>query len=117
LNALNVDVLDIDQITVELKPHIGNMPTAVGPMQVRLPQSVIFVNGVWAGYVADAPGSHINIIHSDIPAEVLEVVKAKVDQLRGSVSTAISQVKTIEKNDVRLERVTESDDSLADEDI
>lgn len=85
------------EITVELKPHIGLQPTDAGPIEVKLPQSVIFVNDVWSGYIADAPGSHISLIRK-YPPEVVEVIKQRVDELRGNVSKTVAEAKDVRES-------------------
>jgi hypothetical protein len=87
----------LSDLHVELKPHIGQQRTEVGMVDVTLPQSVIFVNGVWAGYVADEPGSHISIIVK-VPDSTLAEIKQKVDAIRGSASQAITQIKTVQQS-------------------
>lgn len=96
-----------EDFKVELRPHRGIQQTAYGPREVELPQSVVFVNGVWAGYVATEPGSQINLIGSGIPEDVVTFVKAEVDRLRGNVSANIAQATNIEDNDVKVEVVSD----------
>lgn len=86
-----------EKLKVELKPHIGIVGTDVGVREVRLPQSIVFVNDVYAGYVGDEPGSHISIILSKILPEDLAEIKRQVDEIRQSESSLISQARTVEQ--------------------
>ncbi len=97
--------MKIEEIEVELKPHKGMVQTAVGVVEHVLPQSVIFVNGKWAGYVGDEPGSHISIILTGLPDAVLQEIKRKVDELRGHASSAITQAKEVRESAVTAEDV------------
>lgn len=90
--------MKIEEITVELKPHLGEVDTAAGLVEVKLPQKVVFVNGVWAGYVSDVPGSHISIILKNLPEPMLAEIKRQVDEIRGSVASKITQSKRLEES-------------------
>lgn len=87
-----------EKLHVELKPHIGVVGTDVGSREIRLPQSIVFVNGVYAGYVGDKPGSHISIILTNVLPEDLAEIKRQVDALRESESSKISQARTVEQS-------------------
>jgi len=119
--ALNLQIISPEDVEVELKPHKGFQMTAIGQVEVTLPQKVVFINGKWAGYVGDEPGARINLIVEGLPQELVDVIKAKVDALKAGIpSVAITQVKTIQQNDVALVREDEpedEEDSLEDEDI
>ena len=117
MNVSELRSMDPTEVVVELKPHTGVQVTKVGAVNTTLPQQVVYINGVWSGYVGNSPGAHISLIHSGLPASLVEVVKAKVDAIKGDVSSSIAQAASLEKNDVRLERAEEPSDSLADEDI
>lgn len=96
--------MEIKDVKVELKRHRGTQNTKVGKVKVDLPQQVIFVNGKWAGYAPDAPGSHISIILPNLPEAMLAHIKSEVDRLRGTKSPAIVQAKQMEESDVELVR-------------
>lgn len=117
MDVQDLRAMDPGDIAVELKPHMGVRRTAAGAFNVRLPQSVIFVNGVHSGYVGDSQSSHISLIHSGLPKEVVAAIKTKVDAKRGTVTPNIVQAPTLQQSDVRLEAVEDDQDLLADEDI
>ena len=100
----------MDDIKVELKRHRGTVDTDIGPTEVDLPQSVVMVNGIWAGYIGDAPGSHISMILTNLMPDQLAEIKRQVDEIRGNESIKISQAKTVEES----ARVKASDVSLSD---
>lgn len=100
--------MKIEDIKVELKPHIGETITEAGSIEVELPQKVIFVNDVWAGYVGNAPGSQISIILKSLPDNMLAEIKRKVDELRGDVSRGISQAKTVDEPEAVAAKPTQN---------
>lgn len=89
--------MKIEDIEVNLEPHTGEQWTDAGWVTVTLPQSHVVVNGTRAGYVADAPGSHISII-SKYPEEMLAEIKRQVDLKRGSVSARIAVAKEVRES-------------------
>ena len=99
--------MKIEDIKVTLEPHVGEQYTPAGPIQVTLPQSHVVVNGVRSGYIADEPGSHISIIVSSYPPEMVEEIKRQVDALRGNVSKTVSVAKSVaESAKITAEDVT-----------
>jgi hypothetical protein len=102
--------LKIEDIKVELKPHVGVTETAAGSIEVELPQKVIFVNDVWAGYVGDEPGAHISIILMSLPDIMLAEIKRQVDEIRGNVSRSISQAKVVDDPEVVESKSTSLDE-------
>ncbi len=107
---------DPDEVAVEIKPHLGEASSRAGTFTVRLPQDIIFLNGVQVGYVGTDPGSKINLIVSDLPKEILPILKSKIDALREDASSGIAQATSLEENNVVVTDA-ESENSLADEDI
>lgn len=99
-----------DDITVELKPHKGIKQSRYGWVESTLDQDVVFVNGVWSGYVGHKPGSPICLIFPDLPEIVLKTVKEKVDAIRGNVSVAVNGAFTLEQADVEVTVEDSSDD-------
>lgn len=95
--------MKIEEIKVELVPHVGISESLIGKVEVELPQKVVMVNGVWAGYVGNAPGSHISIILTNLPTAVLDEIKRQVDALRESPTSQIAQAKTLEQSIVKTD--------------
>jgi hypothetical protein len=79
---------------------------------VELPQKVIFINDVWAGYVGNDPRAHISIILTDLPEAVLAEVKRQVDELRGSETSKIVQSKRVEDSVVPTAETKPATNSL-----
>lgn len=90
--------MKIEDIKVELRPHRGEVSTKAGTVEVELPQKVVFVNDVWAGYVGNEPGSHISIILKSLPDPMLAEIKRQVDHIRGSDTSKITQAKSLEQS-------------------
>lgn len=89
--------MKVEDIVVELVPHKGLTDGPV-PVEVELPQSVILVNGVWAGYVGHDPNAPVQIILSNLPSVVVAEVKKQVDEKRKVVSPAVLQAKSLTEN-------------------
>lgn len=98
------EVLKVSDIVVTLGPHKGEQwnETLERFVEVTLPQDVVFINGKWSGYVAHKPGAHISLLASDLPADYIAEVQRQVDELRGSASSKIVQVRTVDQNQVEL---------------
>jgi hypothetical protein len=107
---------DADDMNIELKPHIGVTTNQAGSFKVRLPQDIIFLNGKQVGYVGTEEGGRINLILSDLPAEILPILKEKIDAIRGSETISIAQVTKLEDNNVVVSD-TAGESTLADEDL
>lgn len=112
----SLDAVLYENINVRLEPHKARRLVFGKWVEVELPQSVIFVNDVWSGYVANKPGSHISLLDSSLPADVVQIIKHKVDEMRGNVSSAVAQAKAIQENQVVVETEGASN-TLADENI
>lgn len=95
--------LDIKDFKIRLDDHKGVQDTPYGQVTATLPQKVIFVNGVWAGYVSTVPGSHISLIAGNIPVEVVEHIKSEVDRQLGWSTSLVCQAQHLEENDIRVE--------------
>lgn len=107
--------LTAEDINVELKPHKGMKLTPYGYVENTLDQDVVFINGVWSGYVGHAPGSPINLLFPDLPKIVLDTVKAKVDELRGNSSASLNLAFELRQSDVEV--VVEGDSIDDDEEL
>ena len=94
--------MKLEDIEVTLERHKGVLEGPV-PVEVELPQQVIKVNGVWAGYVNDAPGSPVQIVLSNLPKVVVDEIKRQVDEQRGHASSAVLQAKSLEQSVVKTE--------------
>jgi len=95
--------LKIEDIEVELVQHKGLTTGPLGQIEIDLPQKVVMVNGVWAGYVGDAPGSHVSLIITQLSDAVLAEIKRQVDEIRGVESSKIAMAKTIEQSVVKAD--------------
>lgn len=101
--------VEVSELKVELKRHRGVRQTGIGPVTVDLGQSIVVVNGRHAGYVADAPGSHISLISSGLPDEVLAHIKSEVDRLRNQPSSVIVQAAEVEESNVQVSQVDDEE--------
>ena len=106
-------VVDSSDMKVELQPHTGTRSTKVGPVRVTLPQDVVFINDVWSGYVAHGPNAQVNLLHSDLPAEIVAEVKRQVEAIRGEAVKGVALTKQLHESNVQVE----VEDSLADEEL
>ncbi len=76
-----------------------------------MPQQVIFIDGKWAGYVGNEPGSQINIIMRGFSTDELLILKKKVEDKLGWKAPRVNSITTIEENNVEIvkESLTEDD--------
>lgn len=87
------------------------------PLEVDLGQDVVFINGVWSGYVQRKPIAYVQLLHSNLPEDLVEAIKAQVDAIRAErglpPTIALQQTTQLRDNNV----VVEEPESLEDEEL
>lgn len=96
--------MKIEDLEVSLRPHVGTkyLPDLDKEVEVVLPQQVVFIDGVWAGYVGNEPGSQINIILGGFSPDELVVIKGKVEEKLGWKASRVNSIATLEENNVEV---------------
>jgi hypothetical protein len=73
----------MNDIKVDLRPHVGKQPTRIGVLEVDLGQWMVFANGFHVGYVGKKAPTRVRIIHQSLPLGAKEEIKRQVDVLLG----------------------------------
>lgn len=89
----------MNDIVVELKPHVGHQSTRIGVLEVDLGQWMIYANKIHVGYVSKEPGNQINLIHMTLPLSAKEEIRRQVDLLLGRVNSPIANAAVILEED------------------
>lgn len=81
-------------LAVNLKPHVVEQPTVLGPVKKTLPQFQIWGQidshpKALLGYVGTQPNAPINIIVPDLPAELVSAIH---EQVKSQLPTAGDEV-------------------------
>jgi hypothetical protein len=116
----------LSDFTVELRPHKGMVRTKIGMQEKTLPQDVVIIHYeedgedklIWAGYVSHNDVAGISLIVKGFTDEQLSEIKEAVDALRAKdgkpPTVRISQLKTIDENQYRVEV---EDDAASEDDL
>lgn len=86
-------------ISVELKPHVGVRETRLGVFEIEFDQWMVMVNGRLAGFVGKYPGARVSLVVQNLPKQIVQEIKTKVDELLGGVSPGIAEAAVIPTDD------------------
>lgn len=88
-----------EDITVELKPHLGFQRTRIGNLEIDLKQYKVMANGFHVGYIDKRPGFGVKLIHQTLPQDAKAVIKRKVDEILGRDTPPIATVQVFREED------------------
>lgn len=80
--------IDLSDLEVTLETHWGHQASSVGVVKVDLGQYYVRANGVHVGYIAKHNQGNVMFLNMEIPAQVKDAIKEKVDVILGRVTSA-----------------------------